>query len=140
MPFTKVIVIGKLGEVIKKIVETEMLIEKNPKARVLLVELASYYKVLKAWPIENQQELDMHMSMFRYSLQLYLELEEELIKVNAGYVLEDVCSTVDRYLKAKKDARMRLKQLNSLGRFIGDSIELEVDDELLRDEVTSSTS
>jgi len=139
MPSDKVIVIGKLGEVAKKIIEIEMLIEKQPNARILLVELASYYKVLDAWPVEDKEVIKSELQIFRYGLELLATYEQELKEASKTGTTIDVCFAVPRYLKGLKEVRERLTKINSLGRFIGDSIELELEenDELLRDAVTS---
>lgn len=140
MPSTKVIVIGKLGELAKKIVELEMLIQENPRAKMLLVELASYQRVYQAWPVLEREDLETQMTVFRYELAKLSQLEKDLRYAYEHGTSIDVCMMVPPYLKSLAFAREKLYQINALGKFMGDSIELEVDDELLRDEINSSSS
>ena len=126
MSNVKVIVLGTLGELVKKIVELELL-ERTP-SRDTTVQMFAYRKIYEQWPVEDKATVDALLNSFRVQVAKHIAIENTLkvAKVEGTLgSLEWVSTTailtgaVLRYLESKKVLQHQLLQLNNLGKHSG---------------------
>lgn len=121
----RVLVIGKLGELVKKIYELEYIIARRPNA-VAAVELASYNLVLAAWPVDNVEDTHLSIANFKLQLDKFHSLEKEFALAVASKNELRVTAISAEYLTALDVVKATMKHINALGKHIGDSIWLEI--------------
>lgn len=122
----KVIVLGTLGELVKKIVELELL-ERTP-SRDTTVQMFAYQKIYEQWPVEDKAAVDALFNSFRIQVARHKAIENTMtvVKVEGSIgTTEWVSSTailtgaVLRYLDSKKSLQQMMLQLNNLGKHSG---------------------
>ncbi len=117
----KIFVIGKLGELVKKVIEMEGLIADNPSNTLLITELAAYSEILNMCHIQDRKEFIQLCNISN------LIEKEAAMRENTSLQFYDMHAK-DKYLHALDAVRECLAKLNILGQYIGDSPYLEVDD------------
>lgn len=122
----KLFVVGKLGEIVKKICDLEYILKDNPTNTLLIAELAAYQQVLNIWPVLEKNELDQSVDVLKFRLAYLREKEADLREENS-VLLYDVMAK-NRYLLALDAARDMVAHINSLGMYIGELPLLEVED------------
>lgn len=121
----RVLVLGKLGELVKKIYELEFIISVRPN-HITASELASYNMVLAAWPVDNSDDVRTLITVFKIQLDKFHRIERDFgLAVNKKNELE-VLQSSREYITALNDVRASMKKLNSMGKHVGDSIWLEI--------------
>jgi hypothetical protein len=124
----KLFIVGKLGEIIKKVIELEWIIKENLEQSIIVAELAAYQEVLNMWPVleEDKAELTQSVDLFRWHLA-NLKVKEQVLRDDNNVKLYEVMSK-NNYLKALDTVRYDLAKINKIGEHIGPSPMLEVDD------------
>lgn len=122
----RLFVVGKLGEVIKKILELEDVLRETPNA-LLVTELKAYNEILTMWPIHDSVVMHQAIQIFKLNIEKLKMAEKELRSSSTSH--GEICklSTYD-YFKYLDAVREDLKVLNELGMHIGPSPFLEVVD------------
>lgn len=120
----RLFVVGKLGEVIKKILELEDLVKDNPKDNILLMELTSYQKILTMWPIQDKQLMDQAVYIFKLNIEKMKIAEHEMRVCSHGDPFLHM--VVGRYTRYLDNVRSDLATLNELGMHIGPSPFMEI--------------
>ena len=115
----QIFVIGRLGELIKKMVELELIIESGPKQEVAILELAAYTQVMAAWPIENPATLSILFADFRIALRKLQAANECFEKAVEDNNLINLCIQGKAYLRARNALKAKIKSLNAMGRYVG---------------------
>jgi hypothetical protein len=123
----KIFVVGKLGEVIKKVIELEDAIRETPDNVIFIAELAAYNQVLQMWPVLDKDELTQAIDEFRFCLSNLREKETTLRNNEYSHHVLDI-QLERRYLKALDETRANMAYINELGMHIGASPVLEVED------------
>lgn len=121
-----IFVCGKLGEVIKKVVELENAIKNSTGNVVLVAELAAYNEILQLWPVSNKDELDHSVDIFRFCLANLKEKEKELREQHSVSMYDMMAK--NKYLQALDETRANMSYINELGMYAGSSPVLEVED------------
>lgn len=114
------IVLGKLGDHCKKLIELEILIEKEPHfANSLKIQLDALHEVIHNWPMT-----DAHREQLRYTFVALVdtmrgmaaaELEMfELCKVENATRMQFVYA-ISQFKYVKDNAKTLLSYLNTLG-------------------------
>ena len=124
---SNVIVLGTLGDLVKKIVELEML-ERTP-SRDTTVQMAAYYSILDQWPVEDKDIVTSLVQSFRVQAAKHIAIESSMLEqckkvaevkfvgsTSTAYILFTI---VQRYTVSKKQLRAILEQLNSQGKHFG---------------------
>lgn len=124
---TQVIVIGRLGELVKKICELEFQLETEHD-EVFALELAGYHSVLDSWPVEDKPRTDLLVSMLRISVRHYIECENALRLSLDGDSASILALSAVQYLQQKDEIRNFMRELNALGRFVGNIPTLQIED------------
>jgi hypothetical protein len=114
-----VLVIGRLGELVKKVFELEDLIEADPKNDVAILQLATYSEIMEQWPVDDVSIMPILLTDFRMAFNRYrdagLVLEEDVAFRNESRLGLDVCS----YLSSKNNLKEKIAKLNNMGRYVG---------------------
>lgn len=122
-----VLVIGRLGELVKKIVELEAQI-RDTQDKSAMIELTAYNQVLAVWPVEDELAKDVCIADFRILFSRFSEAWEDFqitaLTQNPHRLGMD---SLD-YVQAKNRLAEKLKTLNALGRFVGDIPEITLED------------
>lgn len=122
----RLFVVGKLGEVIKKILELEDLIKDNPKDTILITELTGYNEVVKMWPILDDVFLHTAIQIFKLNIEKMKDAEKEMRVCTHGDPFLHMI--VGRYTRYLDNVRSDLATLNELGMHIGPSPYMEIHD------------
>lgn len=122
----KIFVIGKLGEIVKKVIELEWLISDNPTNTLLIAEFTAYQQVLQMWPVTDKKELEQQVDIFKFCIANLRERETALREQNS-VALYDVIAK-NNYLKALDETRACMANISELGQYSGTSPLLEVED------------
>jgi len=125
----RVFIVGKLGEVVKKMYELEQAIKEKPNT-ILLTELICYQEILRLWPVED--ETQTHMACQTLKLCLMKLQEQEVL-------LRQYSNVID-YCKALDVVRDQMAFVNKLGKYIGPSPWMEIDDDMARPDNQDSSS
>lgn len=133
-----ILVVGKLGEVIKKVLELEAVLDAHNGNQILLAELAAYQEVLKMWPVENQDIVQATIQVFKLNLAKLKQAEDELCALTRDSVF--MFMTIMEYVKYLNYVRNDMQALNELGMHIGPSPILEVADEVEQSNLISAVS
>lgn len=129
----RLFVVGKLGELIKKVIELEDLIKEHPTS-ILITELAQYQELLKAWPVRDDVLVHRAVDIFRFNIAKLKQYEKELrIAVADGWGFE-LC--LKEYLNYLDNVRSDLSTLNEIGMFIGPSPFMELEDDKVAESAT----
>lgn len=123
-----VLVLGTLGDLVKKIIELEML-ERKP-SRDTTVQMYAYGKILEDWPVTDKDQVERLISSFRIQTARHIAIEQSMTelsikvtgKIGSSSWVQSVATLTDatnRYLVSKNILRQVLTQLNSMGRYIG---------------------
>jgi len=119
MENVRVYVIGRLGELVKKIIELELLVEEDSKNEIAILELASYYEVLEAWPLEKPEDRSVLLMDFRLAFRKYALASDEFMTSVASKNTHRLEIDSLAYLKAREIVKSKMKALNAVGRFVG---------------------
>jgi hypothetical protein len=122
----RLFVVGKLGEVIKKIIELEDVLRENPTNQILVAELASYNEVVRMWPIHDDVIMHQAMDIFRLNIEKLKLAEQELRSTGIGDPFMFMVMT--KYFKYLDLVRSDLSTINELGMHVGPSPYMEVVD------------
>jgi len=136
---TVVIVVGSLGELVKKLIETEMRIREAPKDRDILLEVASLHRLLEQWPVVDSEKADNIQMGMRLSIAKLkateLELSELLPKVdNSQHLSENsfwLKQLASDMLKYMNEVRKQIVELNKLSGGVGKASALSPDAKLI---------
>lgn len=123
-----VIVLGSLGDLIKKIAELELL-ERNP-SRDTTIQMAAYYAILDQWPVSDKPAAEYLVLAFKLQLAKHIAVEatiQDLAKKITGKIgSQEWCSATAmlnnatiRYLDSKAQIKQAIILLNSLGKHVG---------------------
>lgn len=125
----KLFIVGKLGEVIKKVIELEDAITKTEN-RILVIELSAYNQVLKMWPISIEvDKLTMAIDVFRFNMAKLKVAEDDLRSSKVGI---DIMFSKNRYMRYLDLVRSDLVALNDIGKHIGPSPLMELEDAMAK--------
>lgn len=127
----KIFIVGKLGEVVKKVCELEEVIKENADTSILITELASYQEILKCWPVEDENQVHIAIQVFKMSLASLKQKEQDLITYLNNIYPHHLQMAVAAYVSALNNVREHLQAINELGRFIGSSPWMELEDDNL---------
>lgn len=124
----KIFICGRLGDVVKKIIESEEALTVDPKNEFIIVELAAYQQVLSMWPVleKDKAELSQQIDILKFNIKNLVEKEKALREHNA-VALWDVVAK-NKYLSALDDTRASIAIINRIGMYAGLSPMLEVKD------------
>jgi hypothetical protein len=133
-----VIVVGSLGELVKKSIETDSRIVDSKGDRSILLESASLHRLLEEWPVldaDRAAMLETGMKMSISKLQsTEKELEELLSKMEGevgganGFHLRLLAFNM---LKYRNEIRKQIVELNKLSGGIGRASAIPQDAELV---------
>lgn len=121
----RVLVLGKLGELVKKIYELEYVLSFRPNP-ITASELASYNMVLAAWPVSSTDDVRVAITVFKLQLDKFHKVEDHFVKAVKKKSELEVTQCSHEYMVALEEVRTSMKKLNSMGKHIGDSIWLEI--------------
>jgi hypothetical protein len=124
----KVFICGKLGEIVKKIIELEDILKNNPTNTTILAELTAYNQVLAMWPVSDKRAVAQLVDILKLNIYKFRNAEKEL-REDAGRDASTMLALASyfKYLDYVKD---NMHTLNGLGMWIGESPWLEVPDEV----------
>lgn len=125
---TNVLILGTLGDLVKKITELEML-DRTP-SRDNTIQMYAYNAILEEWPVTDREAVRSTIASFRVQCAKHIAIEtslEELSKASSGRIGSSewiqhagmMLAATSRYLDSKQKLRQSLVLLNSLGRGIG---------------------
>jgi hypothetical protein len=123
----RVLVLGKLGELVKKIYELEYVLSYRPNP-ITAAELASYNLVLAAWPVDDKEDVRVLITAFKLELDKFHLAERDFESAIRRKNEIEVCQISAEYARRLSDVRASMKRLNTMGKHIGDSIWLEIKD------------
>lgn len=107
----RVVILGNLGDVVKKICELELL-ENNKHSRDSIISMAAYHKVLEQWPVQDKNKTELICKILKVQYAKHLVLEKEL---NASYKEnKDTRITDDSF----QMARIASKMIQAAGRYL----------------------
>lgn len=122
----RLFVVGKLGEIVKKVIELENVIKHDPTNTFVLAEYAAYQKVLEMWPVLDKGALVQAVDIFKYNLA-NLKEKEKALRENTDLAFYDLIAK-NRYFTALEDVKASMHHINKLGEYIGSTPILEVED------------
>lgn len=118
----KVLVLGTLGDLVKKIVELEL----SDASRKQAIRVSTYHKVLDKWPVTDRRQLDLSILRFK-GLSVKLQSLETTV-TNTDITDFYVKNTAKRYFDTLKDLRAEINDINNLSVPLLDPMEIEVDE------------
>lgn len=76
----QVLVLGKLGDACKKLIELELLQEKEPRNALLAADIQAHKNMIADWPKPNEKDgdFDLRLSQLRIDLNNLSALEKEI--------------------------------------------------------------
>ena len=122
----QIFVVGKLGEIVKKLIELELVLQDDPANSFVIAEVAAYQQILNMWPVLQKNELMQAVDIFKFNLK-HLKEKEECLRNEQTVILYDILAK-SNYFKALDAVRHNLAYINTLGEHIGTSSILEVQD------------
>lgn len=120
----QVLVLGKLGDVCKKLVELDLLAYEQRTNKLLLVDIAAYKEVIAMWPTPNvdKDNVNLRVASLRQAMVTLSRNEKDLnpahhfSKEQRKQVTENVsCLIVEDYLSSLEQCRKIVGELNALG-------------------------
>lgn len=117
-----IIVLGTLGDLVKKITELELIEETSRKNTV---KIQIYYKVLAKCPVSDKVKLERLISFFKMYSARFRQVDSQIDLSNALYAIYNV--KVKEYFQIRKKLKELLDEINKLSLSIDDPIEVEVD-------------
>jgi hypothetical protein len=121
-------VVGKLGEIVKKVFELEDALRQFPKNSIFIAELASYSQLLEIWPIQEPMQVHLAMHNFKAALAKLQQVEKMLRDATEHKDQSYIGIALPQYLKSLDACRESLTLLNDLGKHIGTSPWMQIDD------------
>lgn len=118
----RVIVLGTLGDLVKKIVELEV---AELSSRTSAVRISTYYEVLKQWPVTDRPRVDLLAVQFKFCMLRFKSAEERIESDLTDNGVNTVRS-LKEYFLAKKTMRKIIADINSLSVPLLDPMEIEV--------------
>jgi hypothetical protein len=113
------IVVGKLGDHCRKLVELKMLKEKKEHLqKVLDLQITTIEGVVKNWPLDEQnQELRLEILLVNLELEMHkLDEHEQALRLEAKQQKWEIDKTlVQDYLTSQDKCREYVGLLNTLG-------------------------
>lgn len=122
---SKVLVIGRLGELVKKIYELELLIASEEKNETAAIEIAAYSSVLEAWPVEDVNAAKICIADLHLSLDKLAAKSRYLDEVLSGGTEAAIVLACAQYVQTRETVKRKIAYLNALGRWIGNVPMLE---------------
>ena len=126
-----VLVFGTLGDLVKKIIETEIRIEENPKDRSAAFELLSLNKLFNEWPVTDSGVVTVCFYAMKLAMLKYKEKEkalEELAKADYEHNPVWIRIEINGFLTHRDEIRKLMAQLNELSGGVGKASNLSPDD------------
>lgn len=124
----RVVILGNLGDVVKKICELELL-EENLHSRDSLISMAAYHKVLEQWPVQDKIKTETLCRVLKVKYAKHLLIEKDLIETYESkrkiHVTDDafqmaqiasrMIQATGMYLDSLSKIRKMIVQLNDQG-------------------------
>ena len=132
-PVTKVIVVGSLGELVKKSIEVDLRCTEDPKDRPTLLESASLRSLINEWPVLDAEEVFLLCRGMRFSIAKLQRAEKEgreiLKKMREDPSYGDSNSfwfrhVVEEVFHRMDEVRYQIAELNKLSGGVGKASEI----------------
>jgi len=133
-----VVVIGSLGELVKKIVELQIRITEDPSNREAMLEEASLQQLLGEWPVSDKDKADllylgMKMSITKHKaseleVRKLLKEKEETEDPAIAYWFYQAAVNLMKYTD---EVRHQIAELNKLSYGVGKASSIPLEAELI---------
>ena len=122
----KVIVLGTLGDLVKKIVEIEIkAMDSEDSVRKEAVRIQTYYKVLEKWPVSDFNNLMRYQLSFKMGATKLFMLDGLFEQLAHPEISSE---RLKEYFDAKKNLKKLIGEINKLSLSTHDPFEIEVDE------------
>ena len=144
---TLVLVVGSLGDLVKKVIETEIRIEENPRDGLAIIEIASLRRLLEEWPVLDEEKASTVFDLTKIAVHQYRTTEKELENIvfkmrsenkealSSEAVSSDnvfwLCILTAKLFDYRDKIRSHLSEFNRLSGGVGKTIEIPSEGDLV---------
>lgn len=120
MAQNNLIVLGRLGDLAKKMIELDMQLEVDAKNSGLKVEVDAHTQVVMSWPCQDRFSVDVQITTLKLLMQKLVAAEEEVRASHASrssnWDWEANEMMVKNYILQLDKCRAAVQELNKAGR------------------------
>jgi len=133
-----VVVIGSLGELVKKIVELQIRITEDPSNKEAMLEEASLQQLLGEWPVSDKDKADLLYLGMKMSIAKHKDAERDVRDiVNDAFQLSTtqdifwIRRAITDLMKYTDEVRHQIAELNKLSYGVGKASSIPLEAELI---------